>query len=89
MNHWLSCCQDVDRDPTNFGRWVSICIIVNQNIKTRIIAVYRPVKSYLNKATSVYVQHEQYFRQQGINNDPLDMFNSDLTKSINKYKSKG
>jgi hypothetical protein len=57
-------------DPTCLGCWTWALLSGKHGIKTRIVAGYRPVHDYSNRAGSVFSQHKKYFTDQGEPWDP-------------------
>ena len=66
------------QDLSNLGRWSWTLMRGRNNLHTRIITGYRPVRSYNDEALTVYAQQELYFRQHGGWRDPRLAFFEDL-----------
>ena len=72
-------------DERGLGRWTWFLLSGVDKIKTRIISAYRPCKT--NKVTSngtVYRQHLQYYKDNDIDDCPLQMFDKELLELIRK-----
>ena len=75
-------------DPERLGRWTWLRLQGKNNIYTRIVSAYQPVKN-TSEIGSTYQQQLRYFRNQEIYTDPLTLFDRDLLTEITLWMSEG
>jgi hypothetical protein len=74
-------------DPSGLGRW-SWLRIRGKDMQCRIVQGYRPnIPNVNSKHSTVYAQHEAYFRCKGDGRDPRDAFIQDLGVEIKKWQN--
>ena len=73
-----------DSDHTKLGRWCSARLHKERGGFTRLVSAYCPCNNINNRGT-VYNQHLRYFRDEGTDGNPVDLFRRDLTASINSW----
>jgi hypothetical protein len=76
-------------DTHGLGRWTWALLSGRRGMKTRIISGYLPVPDPSNNTATVFLQHEQYFYDQGNARNPRRAFIEDLGEKITKWKEKG
>ncbi len=67
-------------DLRSLGRWCSWSFSCNLIHVTRIVVAYRPCARKMKGLKTVYEQHTQYIQSQGLQTDPVTLFDSDLSK---------
>ncbi len=55
----------------------------------RIVAAYRPCARKVKGLKTVYQQHMHYIQSQGLQTDPVTLFDSNLSKQIKKWRGAG
>lgn len=76
-------------DPKGLGRWASTLYRGKQNIKTRIVTAYRPVKSGQVGSSTTYRQQQRAYNKHNKEDDPRDAFLQDLGNQIQRWKNAG
>jgi hypothetical protein len=56
---------------------------------TRIVVAYRPCARKVKGLKTVYQQHMRYIQSQGLQTDPVTLFDSNLSKQIKEWRSAG
>jgi hypothetical protein len=56
---------------------------------TRIVVAYRPCVRKVKGLKTVYQQHMRYIQSQGLQTDPVTLFDSDLSKQIKEWRGAG
>jgi hypothetical protein len=56
---------------------------------TRIVVAYRPCARKVKGLKIVYQQHMHHIQSQGLQTDPVTLFDSDLSKQIKKRRGTG
>ena len=73
-------------DTTGLGRWSWIQFSGRGGLQTRIVTGYRPCKpSSSSKLTTVYDQHMRYVQDRGINLNPRELFDRDLSNELENW----
>ena len=84
--HLLSQKISQGRDPTNLGRWTSVCFQGKQRATFTLISTCRPCFS-LDQSGSVWSQHFRHFAAPcvpgSVAPDPLMRFDEDTLQAIN------
>ena len=77
---------DSSSDPEALGRWVSQVIEGKGAHHTRFVAAYKPCVNTGGNNT-VYVQHQQHYRQQESDKEPVQAFLQDLKAAIQQWQA--
>jgi hypothetical protein len=67
-------------NPSGLGRWCSWPFSCNPIHVTRIVVAYRPCARKVKGLKMVYQQHMRYIQSQGLQTDPVTLFDSNLSK---------
>ncbi len=76
-------------DPRGLGRWCSWPFSCNPIHVTRIVVANRPCSRKVKGLKTVYQEHLCYIQSRGLQTDPVSLFNSDLSKQIQKWRGQG
>jgi hypothetical protein len=76
-------------DPRGLGRWCSWPFFCNPTHVTRIVVMYRPCSSKVEGLNTVYQQHVRYIQARGLQYNPVDLFDHDLSKQIKEWRKQG
>ena len=77
-------------DSSGLGRWCWTLFKGKDNVRTRLITVYRPVKQDASHPFSTYMQHLRHLRRSGrTNEDPRDAILKDLREQLKAWRSDG
>ena len=76
-------------DSTGLGRWSWSTFQGKNQLITRIITAYRPVKATNDHPTTVFAQQEKYFCEHGGYRNPREAFFEDLTNVIQEWLNDG
>ncbi len=76
-------------DPRGLGRWCSWPFFCNPTHVTRIVVMYRPCSSKVEGLNTVYQQHVRYIQARGLQYNPVDLFDHDLSKQIKEWWKQG
>ena len=72
-------------DPRGLGRWCSWPFSCNPKHVTRIVVVYRPCTSKVEGLKTVYQQHLRYIQSKGLQSNPVELFDLNLSKQIKEW----
>lgn len=76
-------------DKKGLGRWATTLYRGKRNIKTRIVAAYKPIKSGGIGSSTIYRQQQRAYLQHKREDDLRDSFLEDLSSQIQRWKNKG
>jgi hypothetical protein len=76
-------------DPRGLGRWCSWPFSCSPKHVTRIVIAYRPCARKVKGLKTVYQQHMWYIQSMGLQKDPVEHFNLDLSKQITEWQGAG
>jgi hypothetical protein len=76
-------------DPRGLGRWCSWPFSCNPKHVTRIVVAYRPCARKVKGLKTVYQQHMQYIQSMGLQMDPVELFDLNLSKQIMEWQGAG
>ena len=76
-------------DFRGLGRWCSWPFFCNPTHVTRIVVAYRPCARKVEGLKTVYQQHMQYIQARGMQTNPVDLFDHDLSKQIQEWRKQG
>jgi hypothetical protein len=76
-------------DPRGLGRWCSWLFFCNSTHVTRIVVAYHPCASKTEGLKTVYQQHLQYIQSRGLQFNPVELFDHNLSKQIKEWRGKG
>ena len=78
---------DASIDPERLGRWVSTAVEGKGTHTLRHVVAYNPCRSRGNN--TVYIQHQEHFRNQKTDREPHQAFREDLKKAVQAWVSAG
>jgi hypothetical protein len=76
-------------DPRGLGRWRSWPFSCNPKHVTKIVVAYRPCATKTKGLKTVYQQHLRYIQSNGLQKDPVELFDHDLSKQIKEWQDAG
>ncbi len=76
-------------NPRSLGRWCSWPFSCNPKHVTRIVVAYRPCTRTTKGLKTVYQQHLRYIQSKGLQKDPVNLFDQDLSKQIQEWRDAG
>jgi hypothetical protein len=76
-------------DFRGLGRWCSWPFFCNPTHVTRIVVAYRPCSSKVKGLKAVYQQQIRYMQSRGLQTDPVELFDRDLSKQIQEWQKQG
>jgi hypothetical protein len=85
QHEFLQYARKPSRDPRGLGRWCSWPFYCNPSHTTRIVVAYSKVRGL----KTVYQQHVRYIQSRGLLLNPIDLFDSDLSKQIREWRTSG
>ncbi len=71
------------------GRWCSWPFSCNPKHVTRIVIAYRPCTRKVKGLKTVYQQHMRYIQSMGLQKDPVELFDLNLSKQIMEWQGTG
>ncbi len=72
-------------DPRGLGRWSSWLFSYNPKHVTRIVVAYRPCARKVKGLKMVYKQHMWYIQTMGLQKNPVELFDLNLSKQITEW----
>jgi hypothetical protein len=88
-HEYLQYARNTLMDPRGLGRWCSWLFYCNPTHITRIIVAYCLCAGKTDGLKTVYQQHMRYTQTQGLNFNPIDLFDHDLSKQVKEWRGKG
>jgi hypothetical protein len=76
-------------DPRGLGRWCSWPVFCNPSHITRIVVPYQPCACKVEGLKTVYQQHIRYIQARGLQYNPVNLFDHDLSKQIKEWQKQG
>ncbi len=76
-------------DPTGSVRWCSWPFSCNLKHVTRIVIAYKPCVRKTKGLKTVYQQYLRYIQSKGLQKDPVELFDFDLSKQIKEWQDAG
>jgi hypothetical protein len=76
-------------DFRGLGRWCSWPFYCNPTHTTRIVVAYRPCSTAAKGLKTVYQQHIRYIQARGMQTNPVDLFDRDLSRQIQEWRKQG
>ena len=89
QHEFLQYARKPSRDPRGLGRWCSWPFYCNPSHTTRVVVAYRPCRSKVRGLKTVYQQHVCYIQSRGLPLNPIELFDSDLSKQIREWRTSG
>jgi hypothetical protein len=86
---YLQYARNTLTDPRGLGRWCSWLFYCNTVHTTRIVVTYCPCAGKTEGLKTIYQQHMQCIQTQGLNFNPIDLFDHDLSKQVKEWRGKG
>ncbi len=86
---FLQYAKTLSINPRGLGRWYSWPFSCNPKHVTRIVVAYRPCARKTKGLKTVYQQHLRYIQSKGLQKDPVELFNRDLSKQIKEWRDAG
>jgi hypothetical protein len=86
---FLQYARKPSRDPGGLGRWCLWPFYCNPSHMTRIVVAYQPCGSKVRGLKTVYQQHVSYIQSRGLPLNPIEIFDSDLSKQIREWRTSG
>jgi hypothetical protein len=88
-HEFLQYARKPSADPRGLGRWCSWPFFCNPTHVTRIVVAYQPCSSKVEGLKMVYQQHVRYIQERGLQYNPVDLFDHDLSKQIKEWRKQG
>ena len=76
-------------DFRGLGRWCSWPFFCNSTHVTRMVVAYHPCPSKVKGLKMVYQQQTRYIQSRGLQTDPVELFDRDLSKQIQEWRKQG
>jgi hypothetical protein len=77
------------QDPKGLGRWTWTLYKGRQNVKLRVISMYRPCKPNVPGPNTAYSQQQRFFNRIGDNRCPRAAILEDLGNCITQWRNNG
>jgi hypothetical protein len=86
---YLQYARNTLTDPRGLGRWCSWLFYCNPTHITWIVVACCQCAGKTDSQKTIYQQHMQYIQTRGLNFNPIDLFDHDLSKQVKEWRGKG
>jgi hypothetical protein len=88
-HEFLQYARKLSADPRGLGRWCLWPFFCNPSHITRIVVAYQPCACKVEGLKTVYQQHIWYIQARGLQYNPVNLFDHDLSKQIKEWRKQG
>ncbi len=88
-HEYLQYARNTSTDSQGLSRWCSWLFYCNPTHVTRIVVAYQPCTGKTEGLKTVYQQHMRYIQTRGLNFNPINLFDQDLSKQVKEWRGRG